>query len=119
MEAGALSFGSGASSTFCFVGSATSLTPCVTVTLCVQPERPRVDGAALFGDARPQTAPVRPAAQAEAVPIAYTFTLAAPHKTVARRDGLRFNEGEFRRFWEWLQLVRRLLPSSRHAPPPP
>ena len=35
----------------------------------------------------------------EEVPIAYTFTLASPHNYVAARQGLKFDEGEFRASW--------------------
>ena len=46
------------------------------------------------------------------VPVAYTFTLAAPHKYTAKKEGLKFDETEFRAFWDWLTLIRQCEESN-------
>eukprot|EP00966_Prymnesium_polylepis_P134104 3099815-Prymnesium_polylepis.1 len=50
---------------------------------------------------------------AKELPVAYTFTLASPSAHVAAKHGLSFNVDEFRRFWDWLTLVRQCEQSNR------
>ena len=56
------------------------------------------------------TGPVGSSAQ---VPIAYTFTLASPHEYTAKKEGLEFNEKEFRAFWNWLTIIRQCEESNK------